>query len=217
MKKLLLPILSSAALLSSCVVGRHLSFQDKVAGPGYIISKTAVVVVQDSREEVLSGKEKASFCGHAYSTVQIAYNIQTKSGQPLADEFATAISHTCTNGGAAAKPIFVSINTAADSVIAGFKAGNDERLLYFTIKKWEARAVPLFTSIRYEVIYHLTLNVYDKNGGLLATGETHDTVTKEEGGAVSIATMQAMADTIFKEQVEGLFKKDDVQKSLTGN
>jgi hypothetical protein len=38
---------------------------------------------------VLSGKEKVTFCGHMNSSAQIEYNIQTKSGKPLADEFST--------------------------------------------------------------------------------------------------------------------------------
>ena len=198
----------------SCVVGQKLSFENKDAGPGYSVTKTATIVFQDQRSEVLSGKEKPSFCGHSNSSAQISYNIQTESGKPLADEFARSVSNAYGNAGANAGMLIVNMNTKPDSVLQVFNAGDKERLLFFTIRKWESRATPLFSSIRYEVIYYLELNVFNKQGELLASATTQDIVVKEQGAATSMKQMQAMADEVFKEQVKKLLSKEDVKKFL---
>ncbi len=80
--------------------------------------------------------------------------------------------------------------------------------------KWESRAFPLFSSIRYEQTYHLELNVYDKNGTLLANATTLDVVVNEGGLATSIKKMQSIAGTVFKEQILLLFNNEAVKKSL---
>jgi hypothetical protein len=106
------------------------------------------------------------------------------------------------------------MNTATDSAINAFKGSDKERLLYFIIHKWESRAIPLFISIRYETTYDLELTVYDKTGRSIGSAATHDVVIKEEGGATSIKKMQAMADTIFKDQTARLLNNELIKKSL---
>ncbi len=216
MKRLNMILLATAVAVvsSSCSVGRKLSFENTSAGPGYQTSRTALVVFQDRRPDVLSGKEKPSFCGHNNSTVQISYNIQTENGNPLADEFATAVSNAYNKSGASANVLKVNMNAEADSILQSFRSGSADRLLFFTINKWESRAAPTFTTIRYEVIYQLVLNVYGKGGELLATNSTQDIVSKEEGIATSMKKMQEMADNVFREQVTFLFNSGVVKNSL---
>lgn len=206
--------LAAVSGFSSCAVGRKMSFTNKEADPGYSTSKNAMVIFQDKRVEVLSGKEKPTFCGHSNSTGQISYNIQTESGKPLADEFAESVTAAYNKAGGAATTVLVNMNTSRDSIMQVFKSGSKERLLYFTIHKWESRATPLFSSIRYEVIYELELNVYNTTGTLLASNTTQNIVVKEEGAATSMKKMQAMADDTFKEQVRVLYSSDAVKKSL---
>jgi len=213
-RTVLIIALAAVSGLGSCAVGRKMSFTNKEADPGYTTSKSATVIFQDKRAEVLAGKEKTTFCGHSNSTGQISYNIQTESGNPLADEFAGSVTAAYNKAGGTATTILVNMNTSSDSIIQVFKAGTKDRLLYFTIDKWESRATPLFSSIRYEVIYELELNVYNPAGTLLASNKTQNIVVKEEGVATSMKKMQAMADDTFKEQVRVLFSSNAVKKSL---
>jgi hypothetical protein len=213
-KNLTLAAVAIIVLFTSCAAGRKMSYENKEAATAYTVTKTAVVVFQDKREAVLAGKEKPSFCGHSNSTLQIGYNIQTNSGRPLADEFAESVSKGYSNKGAATTSLLVNMHTALDSVMSVFKADGKERLIFFTMHKWESKATPLFSSIRYEQIYDLELNVYDKNGTLMANAATHDVVVNEGGLATSIKKMQSIADTVFKEQVLLLFNNEAVKKSL---
>jgi hypothetical protein len=216
MKKDLLFVLAIAlaAGASSCAVGRKMSFENKEADPGYSTTKSATIIFQDKRVEVLSGKEKPTFCGHSNSTGQISYNIQTQSGRPLADEFAESVTTSYNKAGGAGTAMLVNMNTSRDSIMQAFKNGNKDRLLFFSMHKWESRATPLFSSIRYEMIYELELNVYNSNGELLASGSTSNIVVKEQGAATSMKKMQEMADDTFKEQIRVLFSSDAVKKSL---
>ena len=202
------------ATMASCAVGRKLSFENKEADPGYSTSKSAIIIFQEKRVEVLAGKEKPTFCGHSNSTGQISYNIQTQSGRPLADEFAESVTASYIKAGGTGMVMLVNMNTSRDSIMQAFKAANHDRLLYFSMHKWESRATPLFSTIRYEVIYQLELNVYDNSGKLLASNSTSNVVEHEQGAATSMKRMQAMADDTFKEQVRFLFSSDDVKKSL---
>ena len=132
----------------------------------------------------------------------------------LADEFALAVSNAYRSAGANAGMLIVNMNTKPDSVLQVFNAGDKERLLFFTIRKWESRATRLFSSIRYEVIYNLELHVFNKQGELLASATTQDIVVKEQGAATSMKQMQAMADEVFKEEVKKLLGKEAIKKFL---
>ncbi len=206
--------LATVAGMSSCAVGRKMSFENKEAGPGYPTTKTAIIVFQEKRAEVLAGREKPTFCGHSNSTAQISYNTQTESGKPLADEFTEAVTTAYNKSGGSASMVMVNMNTSVVSFMQVFKNSNKDRLLYFSILKWESRATPLFSSIRNEVIYQLELNVYNPNGDQLATNSTQNIVVKEEGVATSMKKMQAMADDTFKDQIRNLFSSESVKKSL---
>jgi hypothetical protein len=216
MKKDLTLILAFALIAgaSSCVVGRKLSFENKEADPGFSTIKTAAVIFQDKRVDVLSGREKPSLCGYSKSTAQISFNIQTQSGKPLADEFAESVSTSYSKAGADAAAIFVNMNNTRDSIMQAFKTAGRDRLLYFTIHKWESRATPLFSTIHYEVVYQLELNVYNNNGELLASNSTEGIVEKKEGAATSMRKMQSMADDTFNEHVRYLFSSEAVKNSL---
>ena len=86
-------------IFSSCAVNRKMMFENKKVAIDNNFSKKITVVFQDSRKDVLAGKEKVTFCGHMNSSAQIEYNIQTKSGKPLADEFSIFFVYLATKRG----------------------------------------------------------------------------------------------------------------------
>jgi hypothetical protein len=216
MKRILLKMFTISILagMVSCAVGRKMTFTNEQAEPGYKITYPVMVVFQDKRNEVLSGKWKPSLCGHNNSTVQISYEILTNSGKPLAYEFAESVNAALIKMGSNSSALNVTPHTAMDSILQAFKETNKDRLLFFTIYKWESRGTPLFSTIRYEVIYSLKLAVFNHEGELLAADSTSNTVTKEQGAATSMKKMQEMADTVFRNQVIGLYNNEAVKKSL---
>jgi hypothetical protein len=216
MNKFLLKLFTIGILVgaSSCAVGRKMSFTNEQAEPSYKITYPVMVSFQDKREEVLSGKWKPSLCGHNHSTVQISYEILTNSGKPLASEFTESVNAALIKMGSNSSALNVSPRTAMDSILQVFKEANKDRLLFFTIYKWESRGTPLFSTIRYEVIYSLKLSVYNHAGELLASDSTSNIVTKEQGAATSMKKMQEMADSTFRQQVISLYNDETVKRSL---
>jgi hypothetical protein len=216
MKKMLLKIFTIGILagIFSCAVGRKMSFTSEQAEPRYKMTYPVIVVFQDKRDEVIFGKWKPSLCGHNNSTFQISYEILTNSGKPLASEFAESVNAALIKMGSNSGVLNISPHTAIDSVLQAFKETNKDRLLFFTIYKWESRSTPLFSTIRYEVIYSLKLAVFNHAGELLAADSAHNTVTKEQGSATSMKKMQEMADTVFRNQVIALYNNEAVKKSL---
>jgi hypothetical protein len=200
---------------SGCVVGRKMSFENKQAGPDYNPSKTAVIVFQDQRPNVLLGKSKPSLCGHMKSTAGISYNVQTKEGKPLADELAASVSSSYNKAGAAATPGMADPNASKESVIDAFRHdGSKDRLLLFYIQDWDMRAVPRFSTIRYEAICSLTLKVYDRSGNLLAEESVHDMNSEEQGAAATLSELQAVADQELNKEVTALFNRESIRPNL---
>jgi hypothetical protein len=72
-----------------------------------------------------------------------------------------------------------------------------------TINKWEARAIPLFASIRYEVIYDLQLSLLDKNENLLAEQKAQNIHSQTDSDlATSVKKLNTMASEVFTNELQ---------------
>lgn len=199
---------------SGCAAGRKMSFENKEVKPGYTIAKSLTIGFQDKREDVLAGKEKPGFCGHIYSAMQIGYNMQTETGKPLADEFTMALANSLKNQGMKVSPVMIPINSTMDSVLKMFSSNPGERLALFTINKWESNATPRFSKIEYNVNYNLDLAIYDQAGSLLTSANVKDIIINKKDAALNLKNLQAMADDVFRTQVNALLNKEAVKASL---
>jgi hypothetical protein len=192
-----------------------MSFENKNISPDYPTAKSMIVGFQDNRSYVLERKQLPSFCGQMKSTAQIPYNIQTKSGKPLAVDFTNDVVGSLSKLGIKALPMTIDLNVQQDSMLARFNRTDAERLVYFNIKQWESNITPRVVDIRYDVSWELIVSVYDRAGNLQATKSVSDRVTKDEpqlGGAQKF--LQKTADQIFVEQVKGLLNDPAVKASL---
>lgn len=199
---------------SSCAVNRKMVFENKKVEIDNNFNKKINVVFQDSRNYVLSGKEKETFCGHMNSTAQIQYNIQTKSGKPLADELSLFFTNTYNSNKDLATPIFVAPSNKKDSIINNLKNSNSEFMIYVSIYDWETRATPLFTSIRYEMIHKLHFEIYNKNGDKITEYNAQDATTEKKGLAGSLKSMQITADNTIKNEVKRFLELPSVKNIL---
>jgi hypothetical protein len=209
-----LAFIATITILSGCAVGRKLSFENKQTGPDFTTTKSASIAFRDERPSVLAGKSKPSLCGHINSTLQISYNVQTANGKPLAEEFAQSVTVSYNKAGAPANTLIAGSNINQEALIAAFKKENKDRLLIFSIKDWDAKGVPRFSTIRYEVICEFVLQVYDKDGNLLVSDSTHDWLEREEGSSVTVKRLQGFADEELNKQVTALFNKEAIKNSL---
>lgn len=199
---------------SSCAVNRKMVFENKKVEIDNNFNKKINVVFQDSRNYVLSGKEKETFCGHMNSSAQIQYNIQTKSGKPLADELSLFFANTYNSNKDLATPIFVAPSNKKDSIINNLKNSNSEFMIYVSIYDWETRATPLFSSIRYEMIHKLHFEIYNKNGDKITEYDAQNATTEKKGLAGSLKTMQITADNTIKKEVKRFFELPSVRNIL---
>lgn len=215
MKKLLpLTAVLSVILLSSCAVGRKLSFENSPADPGYTPAGKIAIVFQDKREEVLNGKEKQSFCGHVYGGYAIAYNVQTQSGKAIAQDFSQALQKSLQDKGVSITTYNIEPADDMRKVTDQFIQSGYDKLLCFTITRWESRCTANFSTMRYEANGGFTLKVMDKNGATLGEQEVKDQLVKEQGAGVNMKVLQAEADELFKKLMQQLLNDEKIKPTL---
>lgn len=208
-------LITAIVIAAGCTVGRKMSYENKQIDAGYASYKTMAVVFHDQRKEVLNGREKPTFCGHTNSGMQIAYNIQTATGKPLAEEFTDAVTSSLSKKSIHTEPILINHLSPSDSAMTVFKNGGMERLLLFSINEWESVAQPKFSTILYEVFYNFDLKVYDKEGNILSSGNVHDVWRKEDASlASSMKRLQQYSDSVFVNQMRNLLLAESVKASL---
>jgi hypothetical protein len=202
-------------IFQSCVIGRKMSFEKKQVTTDYPITKSLAIGFQENRNEVLSGQQKSSFCGKMMSTAQIGYNMQTESGKALMEEFTSSVAHSLQQRGVIASELPTAWTMNTDSLINLFQQGDKERLVLFTVNKWESRGQPLFSSIRYEVDYNIDLIIYDRSGRPLVSKNTHDHIKEEKSDiATNLKYLQKMSDDVFESQMKALLNNPDVKDKL---
>jgi hypothetical protein len=198
-----------------CAPGRKMSFENKNIEPDYSTARSITVGFQDNRAYVLERKQRPGFCGQHKSTIQIPYNIQTKSGKPLAVEFTNAVVGSLVKIGVKAQPMTIELNMQQDSILARFNRTEAERLVYFNVKQWESNMTPRVVDIRYDVTWELIISVYERSGNLLATKSVVDRFTADESQAAgSKDFLQQTAKQIFAAQVKALLNDPAVKASL---
>lgn len=91
---------------------------------------------------------------------------------------------------------------------------DQERRLLFTVHKWQAKAVPAFSNIHYEIISDLELNVYDTSGHILATSSTKDFTEKKQDMGVRVKHLQEMASEVLKKKIREMLNDASVRRAL---
>ena len=227
-----------SAYAAGCAGGQHASGG---ANPGRqdprSLKRTAVVFI-DLREEVVSGLRKPNFCGHIGSFEAQPGNdqqeekgslpgmsgpapgmsfmpLQTDDGRSLAEQFASLVSNSYKKQGYPFEVLSAKSNVTRDAVLRFFKTdGSRDRLLLFTIREWESNAWPVSSFSQYGIICDLGLEIFDKNGELLASELTSASQTRTKGEALDLQNLAILSDEVFREQVGRLFSREAVKKSL---
>ncbi len=200
--------------LMSCAVGRKMAYDNETIDMDYKPARSMAVAFYDQRKEILNAKEKPGFTGHIKSTVQIAYNVQTKSGHSLADDFANSISTSLAAKGVRSGVVSLEHQDSLVTLMNSFKGLDFDRLLVFTINQWEVEGKPGWVDVTNKATGDFTLNVYDKQGNLLATVSAKDGVEEKGGAAVSVKALQSLADTLFKKLMMQLLNDATVKAVL---
>jgi hypothetical protein len=208
-------VLLCVSALLGCAINREMSFENKTVTTDYSAAKSLVVTFQENRKEVIVGEQKPSYCGRIKSPGQIAYNMQTKNGRPLMEEFCSSLTGSLTKLGIKAQSMAVPVNAEKSVFMEQFAKKDGERLLHFTVTQWDANATPRVIDVQYGVTWEFAVSVYDKSGNQLASKAVANRVTKDEGHlAVNKEYLQKMADQVFVEQIKNLLNDPAVKASL---
>jgi hypothetical protein len=192
-----------------------MDFENKTVATDYSAAKSLVVTFQENRKEVIVGEQKPSYCGAIKSTGQVAYNMQTNSGKPLMDELCGSLTGSLTKMGIKGQSMAVPVNAEKSVFMEQFLKTDAERLLHFTVTRWEANATPRVIDIRYDATWEFVMSVYNRSGEQLATKAVANRFTKDEGHlAVNKEYLQKMADQAFVEQIKNLLNDPAVKASL---
>lgn len=201
-------------LFSGCAVNRTMSYTELGTKVDYKITKSLAISFHDRRQEVVSGSEKPTFCGHVKSTGQIPYNIQTKSLQPVAQEFTESVVKSLAGQGVDVKAIISNYNMLPDSVISLLNNAKQQRSVYFKIDKWKSEATPGMVKILYEVTYDFDCMIFDSDGKLLYDKRLTNFKSMEKGSVVNMKEMQEFSDQAFRDAVLGFLNSNEVMAVL---
>lgn len=139
--------------LGGCAIGQTIDYRQ--ASPELNISAATPVQVQvlDQRPYVLALEKKPTFIGHLRGLYYNPWNVNTKSGLPLADDLAEAV-----RVGLIKSRITASVSNGATVAPPG------QKLLVLTLREWKMDA---YINVRFD--FDVGLAVIDDLGTILAS------------------------------------------------
>jgi hypothetical protein len=204
-----LAILAVAVLLGGCAVGNRHHYQDILADIQYSGDIAVAVGTQDARPYVISGDKGPNFVGLSRGGFGNTFDINTESGQPLADDIGRDISRSLAQKGF--KPVIVELAPQDDdaTVFNKLAASGAPRLIFMKITEWKSD-----TYTNTALIYNVDLRVMEESGKILAEKflEGRDNL---KGSVMNPPAHAKKAVPIaFKEKLEELLNDPGVQNAL---
>jgi hypothetical protein len=153
-------------------------------------SGTVALEVVDARPYVVNGSKSPDFVGLQRGGYGNPFDVKTGSGGPLAEELSAAISSAMRRQG---------------FIVVG-KSEPAPRTLQLTLLEWKTDVM-----LRMKVAYDLVLQVFDDEGGLLASSKA----AGEEvlGGGFENQNAENATRT-FEVKFSELIRHEDVQRAL---
>ena len=198
-------LLVLAAILTGCAGGRNYDYTAIHIDPHLEGNKEKIALgVHDQREYVKNGEKYPQYVGTQRSPAYVPWNINTKSGSPMADDFLQNIGKSLNEDGYKVDLVSLPETENKKQVLTQLKATGDNKLLLFTINEW-------FFDVWYKtrMSYSMKLEVFDNKGILLASSEVEKKMWDDKDNAVP--------DLEFKSAVESLLANDSIVKGLNQN
>jgi len=146
----------AAAAAGGCAVGQQIPYNQmpRVQMPG---TGRVALVVQDWRDEILSGAKPPNFCGTLRGGYGNPFNVTTASTRPLAADFATVIARALSTSG---------FRVVMVPTLKGLAPGSADRSLLIQIADWKSD-----TYKNTALIYRVTAQVRDAQGRVIAQSQ----------------------------------------------
>lgn len=143
------------ACLTGCAFGNKIDYSQVYPQVGAKPTKLIEVAVVDERAYVLNGSKTGDYVGLIRGSYYIPYDVNTRSGDALAQDLQQSIIGGIKQAGGKAEP------TASSSAQA---SSADRQLLTVRIKEWKSEVF-----MGAVLTYVLAVDVYDESGQRLAS------------------------------------------------
>lgn len=180
--------------LAACSNGRKIDYSQAYPEVPQAFAKSVEVQVIDDRPYVLSGNKKGHFVGLIRGSYYIPYDVNTRSGEPLAQELQKSLLGGFERKGVKARAVDSKVSQASSA---------DAMLLSIRVREWKSES---FMGV---VLTHaLTADVFDSRGQRLASVPLQGSSTvydfTDSGKTIlsSVLTQQTVQKALNGEQVE---------------
>lgn len=162
---LLLGLLAGAfAVLGGCAVGQRYGYDQATIPLANVRAGGAVGLgVQDARPYVVSGNKSASFVGLMRGGFGNPFDVNTQSGRPLAVDMRDVIERAMKARGLRVTAVDIAPAQDGGAARRTLLASGGARSVLVTLTEWKSD-----TMLRTELIYDVTLAVFDDKGAELA-------------------------------------------------
>jgi hypothetical protein len=206
-------VLACVGFLMGCAFGRSVDYQAPIELSIQGNSTQLALAVLDHRPYVVSGEKGPSFVGLQRSGYGIPFNVNTASGQPLADDFSNSIAGALSAKGFKVTEIALPATTSTDEAISPLVGSNSSRALLLEVSEWKTD-----TASRAALYYALALSVFDERGNRIAHKELsgRDNLGGSFWDLDPAASAADVAREAFKRKVWALFDDPEVKDALAG-
>jgi hypothetical protein len=204
-------VLLLTVILAACTISRKVSYStiktEIITNTGLTFS----VATHDQRKEV-----SEQFVGYFRSGPGIPYNLGTASLANFSDDFSTVIKNSLKESTNQTKIISTNSSDSKQKILNNLIDSKSDRLLLFTITKWRTDSKPMGLLYGTEVIWNISLEIFNNKGELLASNHTEgidpETDRKMSG---SIEKIQKKVNEKFKEKIDLLFNDPKIKEVLS--
>jgi hypothetical protein len=213
MNKQLFPVFFLVALLGAsltgCAVGNRHAFHDirlSIAAQG---TQKLAVATLDQRPYILNSDKNPSFVGLQRGGFGNPFDINTASGNPLAQDINQTVADALKKRGYSVIEVPVSHSDNLAAVKMRLKGEDAYRILFFTLNEWKSD-----TYQNTALAYDIQLLVMDDQGRFLAEKRISG---KDNLGGSFInppAHAKAVVPRAFKERIEMLLNDHKIEEAL---
>lgn len=206
-KKLILLIVSMS-LFSGCAVGVKHDYEVRQADLGFKSNASVNVATLDHRQYVQSGKKPEDFVGLSRGGFGNPFDVNTKSGDPLADDISDSLVSSLANSGLNARKVILKPGQSQASAIEALQKVKANRYLLFLLSEWKGDSM-----MNVAFIYDFEVYVLNEDGNILARKQYE---AKENLGPVDGFTPGGVRqiNKRFKSFITEIFSSREIQESF---
>jgi len=195
--------LAGLALAGGCAIGQQYRYDQAIVPLQRIPSSGTVAVgVHDARPYVVSGNKPETFVGLMRGGFGNPFDVNTGSGKALATDMREVIEKAFVKRGMQVSAVTIPPSQDARRAASTIAAAAGRRKVLVTLEEWKSD-----TMIRTELLFDVTLVVYDDKGTELARNRLKGTEPLAPSPHTSVPEA-------FARKFESLFDDDKIIAAL---